>query len=41
MGIEIFFPSLLSLTIGTLGIAGVMFLFITFFKSDKAEETEV
>jgi len=41
MGVEIFFPSILTLTMGTLGIGGVMFTFIRFLKVDKAEESEV
>jgi|GEM_PF-859522 hypothetical protein len=41
MGVELFFPSLIYLTIGSVGIAGIMFLFTHLLKVDKAEESEV
>ncbi len=41
MGVELFFPSLICLTTGSIGIAGIMFLFTQLLKVDKAEESEV
>lgn len=41
MGVEIFFPSIISLTAGSIGIGAIMFMFTLLLKVDKAEESEV